>query len=410
MSTAVQPRRPAGSSTGGQYAESVRAEVDLELPTHDSPLAAFPDDADPGQAPQVSVGSRTPWGTADHVKVAPGATFVSTASHGGVRLSPERNAHIPLPLRQASGWYDEDDGSIVVGVFHPDLWPGSGDEIRDTDIQRLKDHYPDEFEEITGVVLGPGDSWSRAREAEVAQREATRQQWAGDLVTTGSADHGFLPDGFGAVEAERRTTGERRVLLCGKDFWSSRGISDVRTPVRVESGMVDITDIVSDWERATGRTEPPPVPDLGFDPTRLTPTQRERAVAELSTRYRYPDGSVSNFADGLIRQGAFGKRVSNFGGKAAYTITLPDSRIQQVSKATFDSLTGLPDLTDPQTPLSLELSAAGRAAQRAPRDAKARQRLADARAAYEAHEASESERYRALRADFQARVRERMTQ
>jgi hypothetical protein len=68
----------------------------------------------------------TPWGAAQTSEViAPGITFYSTASHGGFHLSDERNACVPLRLRQSTflqlgmkGWYEEDcDASIILAPF-----------------------------------------------------------------------------------------------------------------------------------------------------------------------------------------------------------------------------------------------------------------------------------------------------
>lgn len=66
----------------------------------------------------------TPWGPAQIAKeIAPGITSVSTASHGGFILSPERLAALPQPLRAIKPWagegyYEEDcDWAIVVAGF-----------------------------------------------------------------------------------------------------------------------------------------------------------------------------------------------------------------------------------------------------------------------------------------------------
>lgn len=69
---------------------------------------------------------QTPWGQSQGVDViAPGIEFVSTASHGGIRLSKQRNNQIPMWLKHLtfneqgkSGWYEEDcDWCIPVIVF-----------------------------------------------------------------------------------------------------------------------------------------------------------------------------------------------------------------------------------------------------------------------------------------------------
>lgn len=55
-------------------------------------------------------GDRSPWGKIQHVKVIVPhhAYLVSTASHGGVKLSREYNALVYPAWRAKGGWYEED--------------------------------------------------------------------------------------------------------------------------------------------------------------------------------------------------------------------------------------------------------------------------------------------------------------
>lgn len=68
----------------------------------------------------------TPWGDPQTTEIlAPGIVQFTTASHGGIWLSPERNAQVPRRLKRRTfmrnglrGWYEEDyDVEIVFGVF-----------------------------------------------------------------------------------------------------------------------------------------------------------------------------------------------------------------------------------------------------------------------------------------------------
>ena len=68
--------------------------------------------------------TNTPWGYADTVRpIAPGITWYSTSSHGGIGLSAERLTAMPTALRSihpwaGEGWYEEDcDWSIAVAAF-----------------------------------------------------------------------------------------------------------------------------------------------------------------------------------------------------------------------------------------------------------------------------------------------------
>lgn len=70
--------------------------------------------------------TNTPWGKPQTTRIhAEGIVEFTTASHGGIWLSPERNAQVPLELRYSAfmgngllGWYEEDeDAEIPYRVF-----------------------------------------------------------------------------------------------------------------------------------------------------------------------------------------------------------------------------------------------------------------------------------------------------
>lgn len=69
-------------------------------------------------------GSHTPWGQAQTINViAPGITHVTTASHGGIHLSPERMAQMPAEYQDtwAGGpWFEEDCDWAKVAVTFPE--------------------------------------------------------------------------------------------------------------------------------------------------------------------------------------------------------------------------------------------------------------------------------------------------
>jgi hypothetical protein len=72
----------------------------------------------------------TPWGAAQTVRIiAPGITEVTTASHGGIYLSPMRYATMPDEYRKtfAGGrWYEEDcDAAKVVVTFPEHFTPAA---------------------------------------------------------------------------------------------------------------------------------------------------------------------------------------------------------------------------------------------------------------------------------------------
>lgn len=87
----------------------------------------------------LKVGSATPWGVADFVKVlAPGVVMVGTPSHGGIWLSRERCDAMPRELagvvtfvesggpqapREGGRWYEEDCDVALVALAFPELFP-----------------------------------------------------------------------------------------------------------------------------------------------------------------------------------------------------------------------------------------------------------------------------------------------
>ena len=81
----------------------------------------------------------TPWGVSDEVVAyAPGITFYGTPSHGGFRLSDERERELDVLLRDrglsaeqarmgyAPGWYEEDCSAHAVVFAWPALFVEAG--------------------------------------------------------------------------------------------------------------------------------------------------------------------------------------------------------------------------------------------------------------------------------------------
>ena len=65
-------------------------------------------------------GMATPWGQAQTSgEVAPGILHVTTAGHGGYRVSPELQLLIPAGLRTHNRWYEEDCEWAIVATYCP---------------------------------------------------------------------------------------------------------------------------------------------------------------------------------------------------------------------------------------------------------------------------------------------------
>lgn len=76
------------------------------------------------------MGDSSPWGRIDFtVRLAEGITLVSTPSHGGVHLSPERQAALPEWARSIPDnwcdkpeWWEEDcEVAVPLFVFYDDI-------------------------------------------------------------------------------------------------------------------------------------------------------------------------------------------------------------------------------------------------------------------------------------------------
>ena len=72
----------------------------------------------------------TPWGRVQETQtIAPGVFFLSTASHGGIFLSPEINSTVPDSIKDMTfcgqgfqGFYEEDEDAELVRQLLPQLF------------------------------------------------------------------------------------------------------------------------------------------------------------------------------------------------------------------------------------------------------------------------------------------------
>lgn len=74
-------------------------------------------------APAEDKVTHTPWGAPQHITLlAEGIRSVSTGSHGGIKLSAERNEQMPDYMRNDDGWYEEDSEWAKVTVVFQDAF------------------------------------------------------------------------------------------------------------------------------------------------------------------------------------------------------------------------------------------------------------------------------------------------
>jgi hypothetical protein len=102
----------------------------------------------------------TPWGQADkQTKLAEGIIDCSTPSHGGIWLSPERQAKIPTGTRNflnSLEWWEEDcDWSVPYVLFADDIRAGGKayhfEENLETAKNILKRYHP-EVKNVGGIL------------------------------------------------------------------------------------------------------------------------------------------------------------------------------------------------------------------------------------------------------------------
>lgn len=94
----------------------------------------------------------SPWGEIQTSEViAPGIVRVTTAAHGGLRVSTDMLSVMPEYMRHDSGWYEEDqEWAFVFAVFEKEIRKhGSERDIRALDggfhLKTLAHEWPEEF-------------------------------------------------------------------------------------------------------------------------------------------------------------------------------------------------------------------------------------------------------------------------
>lgn len=149
----------------------------------------------------------TPWGLADStIVIAPGLINVTTPSHGGIYVDPERRGRMPEylagePATDGGAWYEEDcHWCFPAVVFEAEFraWIARSGQDPDKFVQSARDTmrnwYPHEYQRHYQVTLQPGESQEFDRERFVAAH-------AGDWLVTAAwgSWHSQVPDGYVGV-------------------------------------------------------------------------------------------------------------------------------------------------------------------------------------------------------------------
>jgi len=162
---------------------------------------------------EVRSSAHTPWGPSQGTTVyAEGVTCHTTAGHGGFHLSASRNASVHPMLRASDGFYEEDECWAIVALTFPDLFTAFERHAADA---TLKDSFPDAWEAIFGVILGPGESRTKDRQAFEAKHAG---DWVVVSAITSDQQPGFVE--CVAVQGGQRGEGaqERRFLVPSAEY------------------------------------------------------------------------------------------------------------------------------------------------------------------------------------------------
>ena len=115
-----------------------------------------------------SRGSSSPWGPVQTVEpLGPDAVAVTTASHGGLRVSLTALARLPEAIRQTAysegGWFEEDcDWALpylALGLDAHERDAARGARMREAAIRTIQRYHP-QHATLLGVAIAPGEATS----------------------------------------------------------------------------------------------------------------------------------------------------------------------------------------------------------------------------------------------------------
>nr|WP_298105418.1 hypothetical protein [uncultured Shinella sp.] len=153
----------------------------------------------------------TPWGPSQVATVyAEGIVSHTTAGHGGIKLSDERNVKIHPMLHCAGGWYEEDAAWAAVALAYPNLFTGYERKCAD---RTVRDSWPEAWEAIFGRPLGPGESHEK-------DRRAFEREHASDWIVISalrSDQHVGMTEVIATIGGVRATDVEERRHLVPSD-------------------------------------------------------------------------------------------------------------------------------------------------------------------------------------------------
>ena len=154
----------------------------------------------------------TPWGQAQQSKkIATGIMQYYTASHGGIHLSPKRNAMVPDYMRMDNGWYEEDCEWAIPAMVFPEAFVAAYDDasIEVNAHNTLRNWFPSAYEKFLGKAIKEGESTIRDQEI---FEERNKNNY---VVVSASIDN---TDNYGSVLGFATIGGQRHDYSQGKTF------------------------------------------------------------------------------------------------------------------------------------------------------------------------------------------------
>lgn len=151
----------------------------------------------------------TPWGPKQEEWEVAGFSWVSTPRHGGIYLTPEQRKDIPDLIKPHSSdaegtWWEEDNAWSLPVVYLLSQRPhGSLSDEEDYLLERAhntaRDWFPDEWEQMTGREIKPGESYQRGESSELAEIHA--DDFLAGAIWRSSPENSWVPDGVVGVAA-----------------------------------------------------------------------------------------------------------------------------------------------------------------------------------------------------------------
>jgi len=140
----------------------------------------------------------SPWGNPQTtITYGPGIWEVTTAGHGGIQLSEQRNASVPWYMRSRNGWYEEDQEACIPMIVFPDEFRfKEKPERKEWAENCFRNNFPDFYEKFFKTVLRPGESRKRD-EDEFSKTVEDRLQ----VMTAWGSWANWVPNGMVGVYA-----------------------------------------------------------------------------------------------------------------------------------------------------------------------------------------------------------------